>query len=828
MGSFTNTFGGSAVSPADVAFAAIGLSANTQFYWPAFAAGNPNVLARFMNVQTGIPSINMQMPDASLVSVGADTIISNIGSNALNVVDFMGNAIATILPGTAWYVQVVGNSTQAGLWATIQFGAGTSQAQAASLAGAGLMAVAGLLNLDLDATYVNAAFNITTGSLSELFVWNGGSGIGTLPLAATAGNGFFFMAANAGTGGLTLATTSPDLIDGATTSVFNPLQSGFIISTGSEWRTVGKGTQTNYIYSLLNLNVAGNSDVTLNATQAQNVFQTYTGLLTGNINIVEPAIVQLLIVNNQTTGAFSLNIKTPLGTGQIVPQGQTSILYCDGTNVLSAFSFVPSGSQSFPAGSATAPSLNYAGQLNTGFYFNSGFVGVTVAGTEVAGFSAPPSAVNQLQLNASITTQPVSLQAFGTDGNIDLDVIPKGTGAVVAGGINGLVVPSGTTAQRVGTVGTVRYNTSGPQLEAFVNGNWSPIMLGINNLEDLQSAASARTNLGLGTAALATTGTSGATLGFLNGTNTWSGTQNLTGATVNVTTQGSSTNNTLVASCAFVQSAITAGSGPAIGGPNTWSGTQNFTGATTTVATQASSDNSTKAASTAMVQAALAALAIGGGAVQAFTTPGSATYTPTHGMLFCVVEMVGGGGGGGGVGTGNLCLAAGGGAAGAYSRAIFSAATIGASVSLTIGAAGTAGANTGGTGGTGGTSVFGALITGVAGGVGGGGANTGDGHGGAGIGGTAGTGGIINISGNSGGVGYPGASNIAMSGNGANSPFGAGGNSVFEAAGGAAAGIAASGFGAGGSGAVSASASTGNLGGAATGGAIFVTEYLAA
>lgn len=100
---------------------------------------------------------------------------------------------------------------------------------------------------------------------------------------------------------------------------------------------------------------------------------------------------------------------------------------------------------------------------------------------------------------------------------------------------------------------------------------------------------------------------------------------------------------------------------------------------------------------------------------QMFTAAGAATYTPTTGMVYCVVEQVGGGGGGGGItgGTGGQAAISGGGAGGGYTRTLFSAVEIGANAAVTVGAGGAGGASGGGTGGTGGDTIFNPAGTGV-------------------------------------------------------------------------------------------------------------------
>lgn len=88
---------------------------------------------------------------------------------------------------------------------------------------------------------------------------------------------------------------------------------------------------------------------------------------------------------------------------------------------------------------------------------------------------------------------------------------------------------------------------------------------------------------------------------------------------------------------------------------------------------------------------------------QLFTSSGAFTYTPTSGMKYVIVELVGGGGGSGGnAGAVSAAGGSGGGGAGGYARFILTAAQVGASLSGSVGAAGsagTAGANDGGAGG---------------------------------------------------------------------------------------------------------------------------------
>lgn len=198
--------------------------------------------------------------------------------------------------------------------------------------------------------------------------------------------------------------------------------------------------------------------------------------------------------------------------------------------------------------------------------------------------------------------------------------------------------------------------------------------------------------------------------------------------------------------------------------------------------------------------------------VQKFTASG--TYTPSAGMIFCIIECWGAGGGGGacanaGANTGQNGA---GGGAGGKSRKYCTAADIGASKSVTIGAKGTGGAAGGPSAGTnGGDTSVGVLC--IAKGGSGGSPNTGGGPANSGPGGIIGTGDIA-VPGQAGAATAPTGSgtHAGVGGMGGSSDVGSGG--VTNTANpGHADGGAASGFAAGGGGGQSY-----NGGGAAAGG----------
>lgn len=220
---------------------------------------------------------------------------------------------------------------------------------------------------------------------------------------------------------------------------------------------------------------------------------------------------------------------------------------------------------------------------------------------------------------------------------------------------------------------------------------------------------------------------------------------------------------------------------------------------------------------------------------QTVTATGAFTYTPTSGMAYVIVELVGGGGGSGGIaGTAGQVGGAAGGGGGAYARFLLTAAQVGASLSGSVGvggAAGTSGNNAGGAGGN--TTLATSSGWTAAGGAGGAGAATSAANstsaGGAGGTVTTGTGTLIVAI--SGGTGYPGCGipntvgAQSQGGAGGFSQMGNGGISNLVLANGNVVGASGTGYGSGSAGSASFNNTANSAGKIGNAGIAIFTEF---
>lgn len=134
----------------------------------------------------------------------------------------------------------------------------------------------------------------------------------------------------------------------------------------------------------LSKSIAGTGSVTLTAVEAGNGIIRFTGALTGNRDVIVPSSpTRSWVVFNDTTGAFTLTVKTASGTGVLVPQGKREIVYCDGTNVAPAFSdFVSVALEGNPTAPTPAKFDNDTSVATTAFVRTAGMQSFAVEAVE--------------------------------------------------------------------------------------------------------------------------------------------------------------------------------------------------------------------------------------------------------------------------------------------------------------------------------------------------------------------------------------------------------------------------------------------------------------
>jgi hypothetical protein len=206
-----------------------------------------------------------------------------------------------------------------------------------------------------------------------------------------------------------------------------------LMVTGENAGTWGDITNTNLV--ILQQAIAGYQTVALNATtgatltftngalsNGKNAVIELTGTITGNVSVIIPdGIEKTYLVKNNTTGAFTVQIKTTSGTGPTFAAANKGVklVYSNGTDVIDS--------------ALENLSSDYNPSLSANLSTNSKniIVGNTYGiidenANEQIKFSTTASATNEITIaNAAAGSSPV-ISATGGDTNVGLTLTPKG------------------------------------------------------------------------------------------------------------------------------------------------------------------------------------------------------------------------------------------------------------------------------------------------------------------------------------------------------------------------------------------------------------------
>ena len=481
---FTDVFGGELLFPSQTSYISITTAVDVTLQWPREQQiGGVNIVADFIDLDASVPSLNIDMPSASFTSTGNKTTFNNLGANTFTVRDNTGGTIQSVQPGEQWVLVLTDNGSTAGLWSTFQLGGNAAtQASASALAGDGLRPMGQQLDQIIDSDVeASTPFTVVDGDRAKCLIYTAGAGTCNLPSPGAVANNWFFMLRNSGNGTLNVLPPS-GTIDGGSSINMDTNDAVFIFTDGTNFFTIGFGQGNTLAFDFVEIAVPGSGDFNLSGVNLDRISYRFTGVLTGNRRIVVPDTIQQYWVDNQTTGAFTLEISTSLQVGPpTVGQGNTVIFYADAVDVINA---VNTAAVSFPilvTQGGTGATTASAARANLGAAFDGqdmiAGVGMTGGGTLAADrtFDVTPIGLDDLT-DVTLTAPSTGGVLYKSAGDwLDTNAVQIDPAAAVSLRHNGAVriatVANGAQIDSSGSLGAVTLFGSASVAQFFTEYN---------------------------------------------------------------------------------------------------------------------------------------------------------------------------------------------------------------------------------------------------------------------------------------------------------------------------------------------------------------------
>lgn len=228
------------------------------------------------------------------------------------------------------------------------------------------------------------------------------------------------------------------------------------LGNGDQSGTWGATTNQN-LGTLICEAIAGFESVTVSATpytltafdgvadQSRNAVIGLTGDPGSNATIVIRDTSKVYIFKNEMSNSRTATIQRSSGGDSVtIPADATMMVYCDGSGVYESVTNLPSGATIGGAAIVTeAGTQTLSNKTLTAPKFADGGFIADANGNEIVVLDTVASAVNEVTVANAATGSGPSISTTGSDTNIDLLLVAKGTGVVKADGVE-VVTLSGT------------------------------------------------------------------------------------------------------------------------------------------------------------------------------------------------------------------------------------------------------------------------------------------------------------------------------------------------------------------------------------------------